>query len=785
MAVAAAAPARRDTRHLTRTAPCRAPSGTSIPPPAFQQSPPVGNSAISGGRHTSRFARFFALPGGRGHQRPVPASRPEPGTAAPAQAPAAQHNLEVYAAGVLTGGVLAALARMRRRQRQNRRQGRRIPLPARAAALRAEQRLRSRVPPEHLQALTLRAALRELATGIIEADASLPGIAGLHVTPELLEVLLTSPAAGPPPAPFTVAPGRQGMCWQLVLPGLAPARPEAGREAGDLLPGLVTAGLSDAGGYLLLDLESLQVTTCEGPARLVDRVLASIATELAASQLAGWYDLLLVGFRELQAVRGRAEFCATLDEALDLVAARSSERAHQMAAVGPGDIRLRRAARPDGWDLTLLVSRIAPSPGEMAQLLELTCPGIAALVAAGPGSSGHVAAPASIQLAADPDRPDGIIARISPLEITVRPQPLSREDYQALVTLFAAAADPGDIGADEPPYRDYGAPSWLPLATAPPVVAELSDPPDASDLPERGEVPEPRVGKANAAAGPPADGGNDDRQAHREPCTAGQSAPEVPLPPAGQRSSTVLQVSVLGQFAVTGPAGPLQGAQAELVLALALNGPAGLSMSGLRTMLGEDADHPKTGDAVRQLIARTRRQAGEAPDGREWIEHTGGGQYALHEDAALDWARFHTLAEKGVRSGNGDDLRSALALVRGEPFTGCFPWWLETPLIETVRAEIVDAAETLARLELTTGDPAAAARAARTALAADRTAEQLWRALMRAEYAAGNLAGVRAAWKQCLDAIQDIAPGGEPHPDTVALYRELTSGTCPQPAGLS
>jgi hypothetical protein len=45
---------------------------------------------------------------------------------------------------------------------------------------------------------------------------------------------------------------------------------------------------------------------------------------------------------------------------------------------------------------------------------------------------------------------------------------------------------------------------------------------------------------------------------------------------------------------------------------------------------------------------------------------------------------------------------------------------------------------------------------------------------MRAEHAAGNLAGVAEAWRRCLDAIEDIAPDGEPHPDTAALYRQLT-----------
>ena len=99
-----------------------------------------------------------------------------------------------------------------------------------------------------------------------------------------------------------------------------------------------------------------------------------------------------------------------------------------------------------------------------------------------------------------------------------------------------------------------------------------------------------------------------------------------------------------------------------------------------------------------------------------------------------------------------------------------------------MRAQIVDTAELLAELELRAGDPSASARAARTGLAGDVSAEQLWRALMRAEHAAGNLAGVREAWSRCLDAMTDISADGEPHPDTVALYQQLTDGGRAQPA---
>jgi DNA-binding SARP family transcriptional activator len=142
----------------------------------------------------------------------------------------------------------------------------------------------------------------------------------------------------------------------------------------------------------------------------------------------------------------------------------------------------------------------------------------------------------------------------------------------------------------------------------------------------------------------------------------------------------------------------------------------------------------------------------------------------LHPEATLDWSRFRAQ----VASGHADDLRAAISLINGQPFTGSYFWWIDIPLIETVRAEVVDAAEALAEFELTSGSPRAAARAARAGLMAEASAEQLWRVVMRAEHAAGSLAGVNEAWRRCLDAIEDIAPGGEPHPDTAALYRQLT-----------
>jgi hypothetical protein len=214
------------------------------------------------------------------------------------------------------------------------------------------------------------------------------------------------------------------------------------------------------------------------------------------------------------------------------------------------------------------------------------------------------------------------------------------------------------------------------------------------------------------------------------------------------------------------------GPHADLVLALALSGPAGLPISAVQRILGPDPDHPKSSDAARQLIVRTRRKLGPAAGDRSWIEHPGGahGNYRLHEAAVLDWARFHALAERGMRSADRPDLAAALALVRGGPLAGHSRWWLETSLIDTIRAEIVDTAEMLSRLDLAAGDPAAAARIARTGLAADRSADSLRRALKRAEDAAMSTAGhtgaanpghgPRERWHAGSDAEQE--PAGVP-----------------------
>ena len=243
-------------------------------------------------------------------------------------------------------------------------------------------------------------------------------------------------------------------------------------------------------------------------------------------------------------------------------------------------------------------------------------------------------------------------------------------------------------------------------------------------------------------------------------------------PTAGNCHAPSLRIGMLGSLTVNGQAGGLVPAQSQLIVVLALNR-NGLSNRQLRSFLGADAGHPKPADSLRQLITRTRRALGRASDGREWIEHLGHGTYALHPDARVDCHEFEALIAAGIASDDAGLLAEAMDLVRGRPFTGCYYWWLEPALVESVTARIVASAETLARLRLADGDPAAAVRAARVGIAADASAEQLWRIVMRAEHAAGNLAGVRGAWGRCLDVVSEVAADGQPDSATSAVYSEL------------
>ncbi|TDD13161.1 BTAD domain-containing putative transcriptional regulator [Nonomuraea diastatica] len=664
---------------------------------------------------------------------PVPSSvvlSPHPDEGASTDLAVEAVDVGLFASGMLAGGIVTRLAMFRHAQRQHRRTGRRIRLPDQPRVQDREQRLRRSATPD--SANDLRAAMRVLA-GTVRRDAlAMPDIVGVHVTSHSLEVLLGSRPERAP-EPFRNAPDADGMAWRLDTDGHAEVVELAGLYGhGDPLPGLFTAGRTHTGGYLLVDLERLGLSACYGPADLVDQVLCTAATEAAANPWSGWFDALLVGCDDLEAFNDRVHTCSDIDEALALLELRASELQASLetpARRTTGDVRERRLRNPDAdeWRLTILVSRVIPSPAQMRRLAGLSAGkgGIAALVAADEDTARL--APSRIKLSAGA-APQMTLEAVG---LTVHPEAMPPEFYADIAALFTTAADLDDVPADAPPYPADR--RVFPLtATASSTAAVPAEEADASPV-----------------------------ASHSQP-SASSAEPECAL-------------HVLGPIELKGSLTPLQGKQLELVVALALN-PSGLSNIQLATLLGSDPDHPKPQDSLRQLITRTRRALGPASEDSERIVYDSRSKiYRVHA-ITLDWALFGELIARGAEHGldGRDDLRAALALVRGRPLDGAYYWWVDTPLLECMRAETVDAAELLAGLELQADHPQWAARAARTGLSADPTAEQLWRWLMRAEHEMGNTAGVHETWHKCLDAINDVSPDGEPHPSTTQVYHELT-----------
>jgi DNA-binding SARP family transcriptional activator len=766
-------------------------------PPAGAQQPVAsqvaGRGQVATGQHAGHHTadpRFRAS---------HPAASLEPGigesiAASASEAPAVGHHraastaesspahderiiVEGAAAALFAGGVLACLEALRRRQRSQRRPGRRIALPVDDAQQSLERALRAAnsyyTEPAAPPSLSLRTALQELAAGLRASGRVVPECVGVHLVPDppSLEILLTSPA-GQPPAPFCLAPGRQEMCWQLDLTSVGPQswHPVPGR-VGDVMPGLVTVGTTTSG-YLLLDLELMQVAVVRGETAITDEFMTTAAIELATNQWSGWYDLIVAGpFSELEQL-DRAEHCNTLDDAIRLLRLRKHVLTARLGTTdrlaGPSRIRDLRLTRPDDedWGLTLLVGRMPPSPAQLEELVALAdgYGGIAVLVPSWPDRA--VNAPVTIDLhAGSSDRSDATATvRLGFLgaghEIVVRPATLTAAEYEALGTLFATAATHDDVGADEPPYTEFVTPPWLPRAVADVARQDLDD--TAGLAVDGAELAFDDAGPADAAAAdewtaPDAVGADDQ--------------------PAG---SAPLRVGVLGPVEITGTERAVSGQQTELVVALALTAPDGLSAAALAALLGTDPSHPKPVAAVRQIVTRTRRALGVSGSGAYYLRHDAG-QYVLTGEAQLDWAEFTRLFQAGLDSGDPGKIAGAMALVRGRPLDGSRYWWLDASVIEIITAQVVDASLRLAESQLADGDSAAAAASARTGLLADPAAEQLSRVLMRAEYAAGRPAGVTSAWAACHEAIQAVDPAGSPQEETTELYRALSGDDASRP----
>jgi hypothetical protein len=172
---------------------------------------------------------------------------------------------------------------------------------------------------------------------------------------------------------------------------------------------------------------------------------------------------------------------------------------------------------------------------------------------------------------------------------------------------------------------------------------------------------------------------------------------------------------------------------------------------------------------VRNLVLLTRRSLEAVAGDPDLLVYDRATQrLTLASGVRIDWAMFRSFKA----SGEPEELRAALSLVRGAPF-GANPesWTSAVGISYVIIDDIVDAAAALGESALSVGDQQLATWAARKGQLANRYDQALWRILLRA---ADDNPGRQRVWQE-LHAL--LAVDGDPvddlDPATVDLYHAL------------
>jgi DNA-binding SARP family transcriptional activator len=153
--------------------------------------------------------------------------------------------------------------------------------------------------------------------------------------------------------------------------------------------------------------------------------------------------------------------------------------------------------------------------------------------------------------------------------------------------------------------------------------------------------------------------------------------------------------------------------------------------------------------------------------------------YRLSDEVTTDWAEFCALYRLGRESKSVETLRSALQLVRGRPFGDLdagpgFQWLQIEGHTYHMQAEIADAADFTAGLDLDQGEPLEARWAAYQGLLAGPYTERLWVRLMAVADSLGEAQEVERLLGEMDARIGLDGDYSQLHPDTIAAYRRYS-----------
>ncbi|HET9609894.1 MAG TPA: LysM peptidoglycan-binding domain-containing protein [Acidimicrobiales bacterium] len=481
-------------------------------------------------------------------------------------------------------------------------------------------------------------------TWAVRSRGSAVTVVGARVGPGGLSLLLGEPA--PEGAPGFV-PVREGWEWSLSCDDLDEIRALAADEM-PYTPGLVTLGTTEDGSTVLVDVEQLGLTSVEGDRAVVRSWLTAVALDVATAPWASEVDLRLVG--------GLTDL-ATLDQVSVLPAGEVAEAVRRAASatgralgVHPSTQHARAGHAAEPWPpLTVIVSSACVDQA----LVETVSPGRgAAVIAVGPIPR------AAHRLAAGADG----FATLFPYRLTVRLCAVDAQLASDTARLLSSSAS----GAEAP------VPAAAPAAPAPASATRF----------------------APVAAAPP-------------PVPDDVRATYTALTQAILRPGEV-EVVLLGSPRVSGWASEPRQRSVEIVCYLAAHD-APVTGERLRDSIFPPGFKPAS---LREAISRTRTALGRAVDGEpHMLPATREGTYALGPSVRSDLQRFQALlaaARQAPAACEVELLRTALALVRGQPFSDCPPggygWAGAEGISYALERMIVDTAQRLNELAFAAGD---------------------------------------------------------------------------------
>lgn len=739
----------------------------------------------SDGKATGRDER--AAPSRKPSAAPSPAEA-TPAPHAPARPAASEQvspgQVAAIGGGVLAAALLSAVATRRILQQRRRHRGRRIALPEEGAAA-AEQNLRT--AEAALDTTMLDGALRTAAVHLTAADRELPPLSAAVIGPREIVLHLTEPAA--PVPPFSAAPDALQR-WTCPTRGGELLPQEQTDDVESPYPTLASLGWDEQGHLILLDLENASHLHLTGADR--HRVLRTLALELAASEFA---DHLTVSALGHSAPGLREEMPERVIEHVDIASALGAIRAHHteqqraLAVLGAPGLRRARTGEETAaaWSPHLLFSDGDDGAGaELEELRQVVADyprSATALVTTGSGA----AVPSGAQVV-DADTAAGPVTLRLPgteVEVSCNVQALSDEDYAyALEVLATTRAD--DVPAAQPVATPPKAVPDLPQYTAATdESAAVPVAPPAAPSSSPAQVPSLMAQFALYEDEPPAEAADEAEVA--VDATEGQGGESLPLPTGGMDEPPIVQstgkaqhrgpaahahVSLLketpespeSEVAVEDTAG--DGPVVRMLGPVDIEGAQGtIESKRKRTcielaawlVLHPNLDHHAVDEAMwpgrdtarkyrNATVSRLRTWLGTDADGNPFfppIATTSDARYALAPTVDSDWHRFQRLTAAAAKSPGphaAAQLRAALELVRGRPFSGVNSRryaWAEHQAQDMISA-IVDAAADLAEHCLAQGDPRGALRAATKGLDAAPEMENLYRVLFRTYAALGD-----------------------------------------------